>query len=197
MSQHQQAVIDYLQEENRILLEQLDGKPKHFTDAQRIRLARKAKLVGRRLLGKLATLVTPDTLRWFRVLVAKKWTFPRTNPLGRPSAAAMNSAECSTITTAKPCELPFSMVIRVFWVHGSWDLKDVKLQRGAESQRVSGGDGEIPPCPQDIGRNRRPLVQRQRYVCARQGLIGHAEKSVVPVERQSRPGQTDAGDGRV
>jgi hypothetical protein len=80
MSRHQQAVIDYLQEENRILLEQLGGKPKPFTDAQRIRLAREAKLVGRRRLGKLATLVTPDTLRWFRVLVAKKWTFLRVGP---------------------------------------------------------------------------------------------------------------------
>ena len=88
MSRHQQAVIEYLQEENRILLEQLGGKPKRFTDAQRIRLARKAKLVGRRRLGKLATLVTPDTLRWFRVLVAKKWTFARTNPVGRPSVDA-------------------------------------------------------------------------------------------------------------
>src|ERR1039457_1189115 len=84
MSRHQQAVIEYLQEENRVLLEQLGGKPKHFTDAQRIRLARKAKLVGRRRLGKLATHVTPDTLlRWFRVLVAKKWTFAMTNPAGR------------------------------------------------------------------------------------------------------------------
>ena len=88
MSRHQQAVIEYLQEENRILLEQLGGKPKRFTDAQRIRLARKAKLVGRRRLGKLATLVTPDTLRWFRVLIAKKWTFARTNPVGRPSVNA-------------------------------------------------------------------------------------------------------------
>ena len=89
MSRHQQAVIDYLQEENRILLEQLGGKPKRFTDAQRIRLARKAKRVGRRRLGKLATLVTPDTLlRWFRVLIAKKWTFARTNPVGRPSVEA-------------------------------------------------------------------------------------------------------------
>ena len=62
MSRNQQAVIEYLQEENRILLEQLGGKSKRFTDAQRIRLARKAKCVGRRRLGKLATLVTPDTL---------------------------------------------------------------------------------------------------------------------------------------
>src|ERR1022692_2098707 len=89
MNRHPQAVIEYLQEENRILLEQLGGKPKRFTDVQRIRLARKAKLVGRRRLGKLATLVTPDTLlRRFRVLVAKKWTFARTHPVGRPSMDA-------------------------------------------------------------------------------------------------------------
>src|ERR1035438_739364 len=89
MSRHPQAVIDYLQEENRILLEQLGGKPKRFTEAQRIRLARKAKLVGRRRLGKLATFVTPDTLlRWFRLLVAKKWTFARANPVGRPPVNA-------------------------------------------------------------------------------------------------------------
>jgi len=85
VNRHQQAVIEYLQEENRVLLEQLGGKPRRLTDAQRVRLARKAKLVGRRRLGQLTTLVTPDTLlRWFRALVAKKWTFPRTNPIGRP-----------------------------------------------------------------------------------------------------------------
>src|ERR1017187_7886266 len=141
MSRHQQTVIEYLQEENRILLEQLGGKPKRFTDAQRIRLARKAKLVGRRRLGKLATLVTPDTLRWFRVLVAKKWTFPRTNPLGRLSAAAMNSAECSTITTAKPRELPFSMVSRVFWKplnHRSGGWKKVTFKSGTSSYNCCG-----------------------------------------------------------
>jgi len=32
----------------------------------------------------MATLVTPDTLlRWFRRLVAQKWTFAKANPLGR------------------------------------------------------------------------------------------------------------------
>ena len=60
MNRHQQAVIEYLQEENRILLEQLGGKPKRFTDVQRIRLARKAKLVGRRRLGKLP----PSAINW-------------------------------------------------------------------------------------------------------------------------------------
>jgi hypothetical protein len=34
----------------------------------------------------MATLVTPDTpLRWFRRLVAQKWTFAEPNPLGRPA----------------------------------------------------------------------------------------------------------------
>jgi len=68
-----------------VLLEQLGGKPKRFTDAQRMRLARSAKALGRHRLGQLSTIVTPDTLlRWFRVLIAKKWTYARTNPLGRP-----------------------------------------------------------------------------------------------------------------
>src|SRR5450631_1504347 len=41
--------------------------------------------VGRHPLGQACTIVTPDTLlRWFRVLIAKKWTYARTNPLGRP-----------------------------------------------------------------------------------------------------------------
>jgi len=89
MNRHQQDVIDYLQEENHVLLEQLGGKPRRFSNAQRIRLARKAKLVGRRRLGQLATLVTPDTLlRWFRALTAKKSTFARTNPAGRPPVDA-------------------------------------------------------------------------------------------------------------
>ena len=86
VNRQQNAIIEYLQEENRILLEQLGGKPRRFTNAQRIRLARKAKPVGRRKLLALGTLVTPDTLlRWFRRLVAQKWTYPRKAGPGRPS----------------------------------------------------------------------------------------------------------------
>src|SRR5689334_22920266 len=85
INRHQQTVIEYLQEENRVLLEQLGGKPKRFTDSQRIRLARKAQAIGRHRLRKMATIVTPETLlRWFRILVAKKWTFDNSNPVGRP-----------------------------------------------------------------------------------------------------------------
>lgn len=72
----QQAdAITYLTEENRVLREQLGDKPLRLTDAQRRRLAVKGKALGRKLLGRVATIVTPDTiLRWHRRLVAEKWT---------------------------------------------------------------------------------------------------------------------------
>ncbi len=73
LNRHQQAVIDYLIEENRVLKEKLEGQQLRFTDEQRIRLAVKAKVLGRRLLDELETLVTPDTLlAWHRKLITKK-----------------------------------------------------------------------------------------------------------------------------
>jgi hypothetical protein len=57
-NRHQQAVIDYLIEENCVLKEQLEGQRLRFTDEQRMRLAVKAKALGRRLLDELETLVT-------------------------------------------------------------------------------------------------------------------------------------------
>jgi len=76
LNRHQQAVIDYFIEENRVLKEQPEGQRLQFTDDQRIRLAVKAKVLGRRLLDELETLVTPDTLlAWHRKLIAKKWTY--------------------------------------------------------------------------------------------------------------------------
>ena len=59
---HQQDVIAYLVEENRVLKEQLGGRKLRLTDDQRRRLAAKARLLGRRALDAVATLVTPDTL---------------------------------------------------------------------------------------------------------------------------------------
>ena len=78
LNRHQQAVIDYLIEENRVLKDQLEGQRLRFTDDQRRRLAAKAKVLGRQLLDEIDTLVTPDTLlAWHRKLIAEKWTFPR------------------------------------------------------------------------------------------------------------------------
>jgi len=41
-----------------------------------LRLAVKGKILGRKMLEQLATIVTPDTiLRWHRQLVAAKWDY--------------------------------------------------------------------------------------------------------------------------
>ena len=65
VNRRQQDVIAYLQEENRILREQLGGRRLRLTDAQRRRLAAKGKALGRKALREVAGIVTPDTiLRW-------------------------------------------------------------------------------------------------------------------------------------
>jgi hypothetical protein len=68
VNRHQLDVIEYLQEENRVLKERMGGRRLRFTDAERRRLARKAQALGRKVLNELETLVTPDTLlRWYRI----------------------------------------------------------------------------------------------------------------------------------
>jgi putative transposase len=89
VNRNQQDVIEYLEEENRVLREQLGGKRLRFTDRQRRRLAAKAKAVGRKGLFEISTLVTPDTLlRWFRKLIAKKYDGSKNRSAGRPKTAA-------------------------------------------------------------------------------------------------------------
>lgn len=85
VNRHQLDVIDYLQEENRVLKERLGGSRLRFTDAECRRLARKAKALGRKVLNSFETLVTPDTLlRWYRELVASKWNYSHRRGPGRP-----------------------------------------------------------------------------------------------------------------
>ena len=89
VNRHQQDVIEYLQEENRALREQLGGQRLRFTDRQRCRLAVKAKAIGRKRLFEIGTLVTPDTLfRWYRELIAKKYDGSESRRPGRPRTEA-------------------------------------------------------------------------------------------------------------
>jgi transposase InsO family protein len=84
ITRQQDAAIDYLREENRVLKQQLGRRRLRLTDVQRRRLAVRGKAIGRRALAEVASLVTPDTiLRWHRQLVAQKWTHKRRSP-GRP-----------------------------------------------------------------------------------------------------------------
>ncbi len=79
-------MIAYLIEENRVLKEQLKsgGKRLCFADNRRCRLAAKGKPLGRKVLRRVATIVTPDTIMvWHRKLVVAKWTYSRKR-VGRP-----------------------------------------------------------------------------------------------------------------
>jgi hypothetical protein len=70
VNRQQQEVIEYLVEENRVLVEQLRGRRLRLTDDQRRRLAARGQRLGRRILSRVATIVTPDTiLRWHRLLI--------------------------------------------------------------------------------------------------------------------------------
>ena len=55
VNRRQLDVIEYLQEENRVLKERLGGRRLRFTDAERRRLARKAQALGRKGLNELQT----------------------------------------------------------------------------------------------------------------------------------------------
>src|SRR5262249_19640790 len=74
MNQHQQHIIEFLREENRVLREQIGDRRLRFSDDQRSRLAAKAKKLGRRLLAQVSTIVTAETLlAWHRKLIAQKY----------------------------------------------------------------------------------------------------------------------------
>ena len=88
VNEHQRCVIAYLQEENRVLRELHGKKRLRFNDDQRRRLAARGGALGRRLMGEIGTLVTPDTiLRWHRELIARKYDGSAARRPGRPSVA--------------------------------------------------------------------------------------------------------------
>lgn len=82
---NQQQVIEYLQEEVKVLKEQLGQKPR-FNDDQRRRLAAKAKKVGLERLKEIAAVVTPRTLLdWHQRLIARQYDGRAKRSSGRPS----------------------------------------------------------------------------------------------------------------
>src|SRR5262249_38282696 len=89
IQRHQQQVITYLQEENRVLKAHLDGRQLRLTDTERRRLAALAHPLGRACLKALATIATPDTLlRWYKRLIAQKFDgSTQRRPCGRPRVA--------------------------------------------------------------------------------------------------------------
>lgn len=87
INRQQQNSIEYLIAENRILLEKLGKKRILLNDDQRRRLAIKGKILGRKALAQICSIVTPETiLRWHRKLIAEKWDYSeRRKKQGRPN----------------------------------------------------------------------------------------------------------------
>jgi putative transposase len=80
LDRQERHAVAYLIEENRILRCHLGGKRLTFTDHDRRRLAVRGHRLGRQLLNRVATVVTPDTiLRWHRQLIVRKWTYAHTH----------------------------------------------------------------------------------------------------------------------
>jgi putative transposase len=88
VNRHQNQVIDYLMEENRVLRDQIGGRRLRLTDHERRRLAVKGNVLGRKVLRDVAGIVTPDTIfRWYRRLVARKYDGSKNRGSGRPRTA--------------------------------------------------------------------------------------------------------------
>ena len=88
VNRQQQDVIDYLQEENRVLRAGLRGKRLSLSDDERRRLAVKAQALGREALAQIASVATPATLlRWYRHLIAAKYDGSKNRSPGRPPTA--------------------------------------------------------------------------------------------------------------
>jgi putative transposase len=76
LQREQEDVIAFLREENRVLKARLEGRRLRLDDHERRRLAELGHRLGHRLLARVTTIVTPDTiLRWHREFIARKWTY--------------------------------------------------------------------------------------------------------------------------
>ena len=87
VNRHQQQVNDLYRTQLKFLLQAQGRKRILLSDDQRRQLAVKGKLLSRKALMELTTIVTPDTiLRWHRQLVARKWNYSdqRKKKPGRP-----------------------------------------------------------------------------------------------------------------
>lgn len=84
INRHQQDVIEYLKEENKVLREMLGGKRVLLNDNQRMRLAHLGKRLGRGVPADACCAFSPDTiLAWHRRLVAQRYDGSKKRSPGR------------------------------------------------------------------------------------------------------------------
>jgi transposase InsO family protein len=89
LNRHQQDVIEYLKEENKILREKIGKKRIILNNNQRMRLAHLGKRLGRKLLAEACCAFSPDTiLKWHRYLIARKYDGSENRKPGRKRLTA-------------------------------------------------------------------------------------------------------------
>jgi transposase InsO family protein len=139
LDRQERLSLAYLIEENRVLRRQLGGQRLQFTDDDRRRLAVRGHRLGRRLLRRIATVVTPDTiLRWHRQLIARKWTSAR-----KRSSRHGVLAEIGRLVVRMAAENPTWGYMRI---QGA--LKNVGHRVGRSTiARILKGHG-LPPVPE-------------------------------------------------
>ena len=168
VNRHQNQVIDYLMEENRVLREQMGGRRVRLNDDQRRRLAVKGKRLGRKILKEVAGIVTPDTiLRWYRKLVATKYDGSKKRRPGRPRTKVDIAA----------------LVVRMATENGGWGytrIRDALRHLGHEIARNTVKrillDNGIEPAPE---RNRK--TSWKTFIRAHLGEIAAADFFTVEV----------------
>ena len=153
VNRNQQCVIEYLQEEVKVLKEQLGRQPR-FNDDQRRRLAAKAKKLGLEHLQRVATLVTPRTLlAWHQRLIARKYDGSARRSPGRPR------------TPAQLRELILSMAAQ----NRSWGY--TRLQGALQNLGHEIGRGTIAKVLKEAGVD--PAPERQRKTTWKEFLRTH------------------------
>ena len=131
INRHQDGVIDYLREENRVLRELLGPRPLRLTDAQRRRLAVRGQTLGRRVLTQVAGIVTPDTiLRWYRRLIAAQYDGSARRGRGR------------SMTPHAVAEL----VVRMARENPTWGYTRIRARQSRPRHRPEHGEAD-PPGP--------------------------------------------------
>jgi hypothetical protein len=168
VNRHQQHVIEYLVEENRVLKGELKGRRLRLSNDQRRRLAAKGHRLGRRILRQVATIVTPDTiLRWHRQLIARKWTFTPTRP-GRPAIMK----EISTLIVRMATENPAWGYTRIQGALNNLG-HDVARSTIAKALKDNGIGIVIGDVGAGMGLGDAEVGQKQRH-----GLRGHGWATV-------------------
>jgi hypothetical protein len=96
INRRQQDAVEYLLRENRVLREKPGKNRILLNDDQRRRLSVKGKILGRKMLEQLASIVTPDTiLQWHRELVALHSDYSkRRKDAGRPPVLNVGRVSC-------------------------------------------------------------------------------------------------------